>query len=195
MTKIKADDHNRDTGFGQHAPLHKVLPALGDPRPVSVAVKKLTERLEAGDVDQCPCCAQTVKLYQRKLGSVMAKGLILLYHRANEMATPGPIHITEYFQSLGKKSGVPSSALGGGDVSKLRYWKLLRRVMGERADGSNRVGLYTMTDLGRAFVRGLSHVPSHVHLYNGIVVGWSDTTVDVHDALGKKFNYRELMSR
>ena len=140
MSQITVQDHNRDTGFGQHAPLHKVLPSLGDPRPVSVAVKKMHERLTHGDVTICPCCAQTAKLYKRKLGSVMAKGLILLYHRANEMKTPGPIHITEYFQSLGKKSGVPSSALGGGDVSKLRYWKLLQRIMGERADGSNRVG-------------------------------------------------------
>lgn len=189
--RIGIKDYHRDTGFGEHKPLHEVLPALGDRRPLSVAVKKMQEQLEAGDTSTCPCCGQITKIYKRKLGGAMARGLIQLYHGFRNQKEPAPIHIAEFFQSL---KNAPSSAKGGGDVAKLRYWKLLRRIVGEREDGSNRVGLYTMTKRGRAFVEGEIKVASHVHIYNGVVVGWSDTQIGIEQAIGKKFNYRELMA-
>jgi len=193
MRYIGIHDGNPDTGFGEQLPLHKVLPALGDLRPLSVATQKLREQMEDRQAVSCPCCGQLAKLYPRVLGASMAQGLILLYHEFNAMKTPGPLHITETFQRLGRAHGVPASAMGGGDVAKLRYWQLLKRVMGQRDDGSNRVGLYTMTDLGRKFVLGKVKVPSHAYVYNTVLVGWSDTVVDIQQALGKKFSYRELM--
>ena len=43
------------------------------------------------------------------------------------------------------------------------------------------------------FVSGKMSVKSHVHIYNNIVMGFSDTTITIREALGKKFDYQELM--
>ena len=50
------------------------------------------------------------------------------------------------------------------------------------------------TSLGVQFVECSLKVPSHVHLYDNSVVGWSDKMVTVVEALGKRFDYQELMS-
>ena len=35
---------------------------------------------------------------------------------------------------------------------------------------------------------------SHMHLYQNKIVGWSDTYVTIEEALGKKFDFSELMA-
>ena len=37
-------------------------------------------------------------------------------------------------------------------------------------------------------------VPSHAELYDNRLLGFSDEQISIHDALGKRFNYTELMS-
>jgi hypothetical protein len=133
----------------------------------------------------CPACNQSVKLYQRPLTSSMAYGLILLA-RENS-AEDGWIHIENYFKEL----NIPSSIRG--DISKLVNWKMLERFEGTREDGSNRVGVYRVTENGRRFVRGQLQVYSHILIYNNEFKGFTGNLVGIKEALGKKFNYNELM--
>ena len=133
----------------------------------------------------CPACNQSVKLYQRPLTSSMAYGLILLARENG--AEDGWIHIENYFKEL----NIPSSIRG--DISKLVNWNMLERFEGVREDGSNRVGVYRVTDKGRRFVRGELEVYSHILIYNNEFKGFAGEPIKIKAALGKKFNYDELM--
>jgi hypothetical protein len=130
----------------------------------------------------CPCCGQFVKLYKRKLTSSMAYGLILM------SKTNGWVHLENYFKGL----NIPSSIRG--DMSKLVYWQLLQKQIGKREDGSNRTGMYKITDKGKMFVNGQIEVNSHVLLFNNKLQGFSNELINIKKSLGNKFNYNELMN-
>jgi hypothetical protein len=140
----------------------------------------LDKHLEKGV--RCPCCSQFAKIYKRKLNSSMARGLIVLV-RLNEY---GPIHIPSVFTAL--------RVCAANDGALLRHWGLIEEVPGVRDDGSKRVGVYIVTDLGRKFAAGNARVPAYAYLYNSELLRLSrSSTVDVREALGKRFHYEELM--
>jgi hypothetical protein len=75
----------------------------------------------------------------------------------------------------------------------LLHWGLI-----EKSDGTNAAmapaGTYRPTEKGLRFAHGLERVPTHAHVIPpNKLVGWSDKTTDIKQALGKKFNYDELM--
>jgi hypothetical protein len=143
------------------------------------AKKELRENWEKGT--RCKCCGQQVKLYRRKLYSVQARGLIELYHL--DKALPGYYHISQIESQ--RKSG-------GGDFAKLLHWRLVREM--PNGDGGKRTsGMWSITPRGRQFVEQRLRVPSHILLYDGRLMGFADSTVDIAEALGKRFNYTELM--
>lgn len=147
---------------------------------LSEAHKWLKDRVEDGVV--CPCCAQFAKIYKRKLNSSMARGLLVLV-RLDEN---GPIHIPSIFTA--------QRVCAANDGSLLRHWGLIEEVPGVRDDGSTRVGYYTVTDLGRKFAAGSVRVPAYIYLYAARLVDSNDhATVDIREALGKRFHYEELM--
>lgn len=145
----------------------------------------LTGRIDKGQV--CPCCKQFAKVYKRPMTSSMAYGLILLA-RVDRDEDDGWVHIENYFKSL----SIPSSIRG--DITKLVNWGLLERFEGEREDGSNRVGLYRVTYKGVQFVRSEIEVYSHIIIYSNMFQGFSGEPIKIKEALGKKFNYDELMN-
>lgn len=137
------------------------------------------------DGSKCPACGQQVKLYPRKITSAMAYGLILLAQSDNY----GFFHIEDYL----KTQNCPSSIRG--DIPKLRHFGLIEKQEGVKEDGNKRNGLYRVTERGRMFVKKQTTVQSHVNLYNNTVCGFSETYIDIEDALTKKFNYSELMTK
>ena len=54
--------------------------------------------------------------------------------------------------------------------------------------------LYRPTLKGGKFVRNKITVPSHVILLRNEVIGWSETHINIEEALGEHFNYYELMN-
>lgn len=148
---------------------------------VKEAKEYLRRNFEKGA--RCPCCGQNVKLYKRKLTSAMAYALILIKKSGHK----GFFHVENYL----KDQDCPSSIRG--DFAKLSLFGLIERHVGKREDGSNRNGHFRITDAGMDFVSGKMSVKSHVHIYNNIVMGFSDTTITIREALGKKFDYQELM--
>jgi hypothetical protein len=145
--------------------------------------KELVEISKDNGID-CPCCGQFVKRYKRVINAQMAAALVAVYkHEPNEFFHVGRFIITQGHLRTS----------GGGDFAKLRYWGLIEAQIGFREDGCKHNGHFRMTQKGRDFVQNKKRVESHVYLYDGQLEGFSDSFIDIETALGKKFNYSELM--
>ena len=129
---------------------------------------------------ECPCCDQFVKLYKRKLGAPQTRGLIQLLKFNREEKW---VHITKIIRTCNVH----------GDFAKMELWGLIEQQPVTTNKKKNS-GYWKITEKGKHFLFGLLRVPSHVFIYNGKKEGFSETTTDVHESLGKEFNYRELMN-
>jgi len=127
---------------------------------------------------RCPLCTQFAKVYKRTIHSTMAVELIRFYRAAGREPFDLPSLTT-------KRSG---------DPAKLRYWGLLRALDGERDDGSDRVGIWQVTELGERFVLGRASVPKYARVYDGRCLGLHGKPVTIRECLGERFDYRELMA-
>ncbi len=135
----------------------------------------------------CPLCDQFSKVYRRKLNSQMARSLILIY-RFFETNRDEWVDINNYLLRFDIHPGKAN-------VSLLRHWKLIERRDGEREDGNPRTGFYRLTENGRLFVQGRLLVPTYIKLYNDELLELEQHSfTDIHQALGNKFNYTELMN-
>lgn len=133
------------------------------------------------DGAECPCCGQFVKVYRRTINSTMARQLITAWHK----------HGHEWFHT---RDVVLADSAGAGDFSKLENWGLIMRqphVQGE--DGKRTSGMWKITALGADFINGKSLVPQYVFIFNGEKQGAGGGEIHIQHALGKKFDYREIM--
>ena len=131
---------------------------------------------------ECPCCGQYCKIYERSLNYAMARFLIWL--------------VRSYLgcrRWWGVNEGpVIQHRKGGGDFAKMEHWGLI--VSRPNDDPKKRMsGHWKPTEKGIDFVYGRIYLPAKVHLYNNQAVAWSSEVINIVDALGKKFDYRELM--
>lgn len=132
---------------------------------------------------KCKCCGQYCKLYTRKLNSSMSAVLILLW----KSGKTDYIHVENYLKSINK-------AHLRADFHKLVWWNLLERKKELREDSSPRNGFYKITGRGIAFAEGKLTVPKSVKIYNNQFQGFEGDEITIHDALGNRFNYQELMN-
>jgi hypothetical protein len=79
------------------------------------------------------------------------------------------------------------------EESKLRYWGLIEEETDLRPDGG-RSGWWRLTPTGKDWVLNLSGVLKYALVYNGRCLGLSGQPVSIVDALGTRFDYRELMA-
>lgn len=127
----------------------------------------------------CPCCNQYVKVYRRKLTTMTAQALVLMYRQAGE----GWVNLPAL---LGRKQA---------DEAKARYWGLIQESEDVRDDGSKRAGWWRLTELGVRFVQGRARVPKYALIYNSQLVYLDlGETVDIREALGTRFHYDDLMA-
>ncbi len=127
----------------------------------------------------CPCCDQLAKVYARKLQGAMVRWLIYLARYS------GTERIWVSVNELPAR---------GGDYAKLLYWGMVECQ--QNTDQTKRTsGLWRPTEFGLQFIHGDVQVPSHVLVYATGSLGWKEGAelVDVHEALGSKFDYQELM--
>lgn len=152
---------------------------MDDEYTVAEAKKDLRAGWEKGL--KCPCCGQLVKLYKRKLNNGMILFLINLY-RASEN---------------GEKWHHAKTLMHGSfsmDYAMLRRWQLIVEQPNDD-DAKRTSGVWGITTKGTGFVEGSISVPSHVHIYNDTVIGWSDERITVREGLSEKFDYSELMGQ
>lgn len=134
---------------------------------------------------RCPCCDRWIKRYKRRLNSNMAMFLIDLVKVARSKKQEWTSYREVKFR--------------GRDYPYLIHWNLMETLrqpgsisLGE-PDTKNS-GIYKPTELGLAFVHRLVKVPSHIYLVCNEVEGFSDAQVDIVQALGRRFDYAELMA-
>ena len=130
----------------------------------------------------CPHCGQWAKKYRKVMGSPTARFLIKLY-------TAQQNH--ERFYTT--RDLYPRDNKASTEGVTARFWGLIEVVDATNSGGAP-VGSYRLTDKGRRFVMGAEHVPSHAYTYNGELLGLDGNMVGIYDALGKKFNYDDLMA-
>jgi tRNA(His) 5'-end guanylyltransferase len=127
----------------------------------------------------CPCCGQFVKLYKRKLNSVMARCLIKMTSLQN-----GYNHVREIVKGI--------SDTGTNDFSKLKYWGLIEEMNNDDLDKKTS-GYWRLTKQGLLFAKNQINVPKYAEIYNTKLIGFSAEQTNIIDSLGTKFNYNELM--
>ena len=159
---------------------HKMPPTPG----ISLEDAKdwLEDHIDEGA--QCPCCSQYAKVYERTLPSATARVMIRLYQHNKGIDY---VYLPTILDTM---KGTPHQ---GGYGTLGHHWGLMEQMPGERPDGSNRVGWWRLTDLGRDFVRGIETVPKTAYLYSGRCLTVGGPPWSVRDALGHRFNYDELM--
>lgn len=124
---------------------------------------------------ECPSCGQLAKIYTRKLNKQMTRVLIAMYRQHGQ----DWCRFTEL--------GVPARA----DEAKLAYWGLIESEEGIRDDGSNRVGVWRVTDKGVDFISKLRKVPRYAVTYDGALLRLEGDPIGVDEATG--FHYDQMM--
>lgn len=150
--------------------------------PLREARDVLRELVEDGH--ECPLCRQFAKVYRRRVHATMARELIHFYRRAG----------LEWFDLpllAGEISGKRRAYTG--DSAKLRYWGLMEENDARREDGG-RAGWWRVTRRGVDWVTCRLLIPKYARIYDGRCLGYAGEPVSIEDALGERFDYRELMA-
>ena len=148
----------------------------GDPERVTLAEARQWLREVVDDGARCPCCTQLAKVYRRKVHATMARTLIRMYRAT----TPGEYL---YLPSIPQKSR---------DCTGMAWWGLIDEEKTRRDDGG-RAGWWRVTPHGVEWVLRLITVPKYARVYDGRVLRHEGDPVSIVDALGTKFDYRDLM--
>ena len=80
------------------------------------------------------------------------------------------------------------------EEGKLRYWGLVEEQVDIHREDGGRSGFWRLTPAGRAWVTRQATVPKYVAVYNNTVLRRYGEGISIDDALGRKFNYSELMA-
>jgi len=129
----------------------------------------------------CPCCGRWSKVNGRPFNSTMARGLIWLARKAGA---------ERRWVDIPKEA--PRWLVKSNQISITAHWGFVEAK--ESTDPKKKTtGLWRPTPRGVGFAKGRIKVRQRVHTFNNQVVGWSGPEVDVKEALGKNFDYAEVM--
>lgn len=136
---------------------------------------------------KCPACGQHVQLYNYKLFATSAYALILLYQLHQQRPTEEYFHIREYAEAKDGKARAPHFA-------ELRFWGLIEKQPNDDPSKKSS-GYWRITDRGVDFVRGGLKVNSRILIFNNRFQGFAANSemINIRQALGNRFDYRELM--
>lgn len=150
---------------------------------MGLTLERARARLAAADGVACPCCGQWVKTYRRVLNSQMAHFIIRLYRHLGK--TGNEYALSRDFLDAGHKAS--------SDGTYLRLWNLIRPHRDDR--GRTIKGEWGITPEGVAFVDARMTVNQAVYIRAGKVLRFDKDQTDIKEALGRKFDYDELMGR
>lgn len=143
--------------------------------------KPWTQDVVRSKAARCGECGRIVKVYQRRLSSSIAKGLIRLHFLHSRHPKEKGFHISQIFRDRG-------------DFAKLRFWGLIDELPNEETTKKSS-GIWRITHRGRLFVFQQEEVPLYVTLrWGSDHIGFAGPFIKITTALGKKFDYQELMS-
>lgn len=113
----------------------------------------------------------------------MCAVLILMYHHPKKDF----FHVEEWLKEIDR----PELRA---DFHKLRFWRFIEAKSGDRKDGSPRNGMYKITSMGLMFVENKITAKEAAFIFNNKLEGFAEKEINIHDALGKRFDYSELMN-
>lgn len=136
--------------------------------------------LREGEACDCPTCGRHAQIYRRKFHASMAQQLIRLFHLGGVM---GYVHASRL---------ILPGVTGTGDFTKAKYWRLIEQAE-TTDDAVKSSGLWRLTQSGVLFVKSSMSIAREVMVFDDEVLGMSQETITIAEALGDRFNYQELM--
>jgi len=127
--------------------------------------------------DTCPCCGHTARIWRKRINSQAAADLVSLVAKYKGVA----LHI-DTFTTLPKDR----------NFSQLVLWDLIEPQI--NTDTKRRAsGKWSPTDKGIGFALNELSVQKYVLTRENRIIGTGGGMINIHDALGQKFNYGELL--
>lgn len=149
--------------------------------------QKLFRNLEKGSF--CPCCGQYAKRYKRKMYATPCLILVAYYKLGN--VDSDFHHINEALQLVPQAKRMKVT----GDSHKANYFDLLEQMpKPEEITHKRTSGFWRITHKGKLFVERKIKIPRYALVYNAEILGFEGEEIGIEEALGKQFNYEELMS-
>lgn len=132
---------------------------------------------------RCHCCGQFVKMYTRPIYGAMVHGLIVMYRHG---AADGYVHVPTLLARLKMNTADACTA-------KLKFWGLVTEKFNDNTK-KRCSGFWKLTPLGVDFVLGRATVKEKIMLLQNKFQGFKGKDIYVREALGKYFDYNELMN-
>jgi hypothetical protein len=133
-------------------------------------------RQYVNDGYKCPCCTQFAKVYRRTINSGMAISLLTMWRAAGADWQHVPT-------TVGGKSR---------EEGKLAYWGLVEPQTSDEDEPQR--GWWRVTRKGIAWLAGRITVEKYANVYDGRCLRLHGEPITLRQALGKKFDYEELMA-
>jgi hypothetical protein len=157
------------------------MPALKKFRSSSLfpTLKEAQEFVEANKVNTClcPCCGQSAIQFRKPMiGSAVADlvRLVGIYEKTRDV-----VHINKFTKQRS-------------NFYTLFYWGLIERASNLKVEGKKSAGFWRPTPKAIEFVNGKIYLNKYAETYNNKLVKLTGDLIGVNDALGKKFDFREL---
>lgn len=131
----------------------------------------------------CPCCDLRVQLYPRSVYGAVAVFLLWLVVRYREEARW--YHVNE--------APLIQNRRGGGDKDKLKLFGLAEEKPNHDDPKKRSSGFWRPTKAGIDFADGKITISEKAWTFNSTPLVFSDKHVTIHDVLGKKYDYAEVI--
>ncbi len=132
----------------------------------------------------CPCCWLLAKRYKRPFHSGMALGLIVLYQLSQKTEW---VDVNDIYRLR------PGKSVGPSNFPSLRHWGMAEPKTPDPDIDEKASGLWRILGFGIDFVEEKASARNHIVMYGPKCQGTGGKLITIHDALGKKFSYKELM--
>lgn len=159
--------------------------------PGTIAESRAWVQARLDDGTTCPVCDQHAQRYYRTLNSGMARWLMVLA-RLSPRHMPRWVSTRDVIRHAATLRGFGSSMGSGEAPSLLPFWGLIETKPSDDP-AKKHSGVWRPTEKGHAFVAGELAIPRRVVVYNNALERFDGTDATIRAALGKKFNYEELM--
>ncbi len=150
--------------------INKPMARPTDSSTLAYAKAHIKSFFDGGQSTVCPCCTQNVKLYPRKITSIMADQLFHLFINRNK-----------WVRGKDLQESVNGSSR---NYSLLRFWDLIEQ--GEEST-------WMITERGISFVKGEIEVPDRAFVFNNKVIDFSEQMVSYRDVADGGFVGQEYL--